>query len=419
MTKPTSKGMAAMATSPMLAELEAMHTNPWAQLLPRRVVSASPPPATPDANFSAPAILTAEMLRSVRVPYALRGVPATRFARILEFVDGPRAGDIVLVRLEKIGKNARLELANGRPSALHVGDLLAVVFGNRYATMQFEGYAHSRGDGCDLLSMGGICGVVQSKHDGVADSTKLRILGAIGDADGRPLRLRNFALPKLSLEHRPQLVVVCGTSMDAGKTYTATSLIRGFRAAHTEVAGIKLTGTAAGRDTWGMLDAGACAALDFVDGGFPSTYQVSLEELLELYQLLLAQAAARGAGWVVLEIADGLLQQETAALLRSPAFTREVSAWVFAAGEPLSAAAGVLLLRDWGIEPLAVSGRVTMSQLGTREAEAATGLACVSASELQAGKLVARLEHAAECKRAELGSGGLLGDEQIATRVRV
>lgn len=37
------------------------------------------------------------------------------------------SGRHALARLEKIGKNARLELANGRPASLHEGDLLAVV----------------------------------------------------------------------------------------------------------------------------------------------------------------------------------------------------------------------------------------------------------------------------------------------------
>ena len=52
-------------------------------------------------------------------------------------------GDIILARIEQIGRNRRLELANGRASTLQDGDLAAVVFGNRYATRQFEGYARS------------------------------------------------------------------------------------------------------------------------------------------------------------------------------------------------------------------------------------------------------------------------------------
>jgi hypothetical protein len=240
--------------------------------------------------------------------------------------------------------------------------------------------------------MGGLCGVVESKHDAVTESTKLRLLGALADASGHRLRLSAFSLPLAGKDApSPNVVVVCGTSMDAGKTYTAMSLIQGLRHRGATVAGIKLTGTAAGKDTWGMLDAGACVALDFIDGGFPSTYLTSLGDLLGLKDLLVGHAAARGAQWVVMEIADGLLQSETSALLQCEAFTRSVFAWVFAAGDAMSAAAGVRLMRDWNLEPLAVSGRVTMSALAMREAEAASGVPCHTAASLQSGDLANRL----------------------------
>jgi hypothetical protein len=337
-------------------------------------------------------LLTEAELAAMRLPYALRRVPPSCVARLVDLGESPAAGDVALARLEKVGKNTRLELATGRPCALHPGDLLAVVFGNRYATMQFEGYARTRGESCDLLSMGGLCGVVESKHDAVSESTKLRLLGALADANGRRLRLSGFSLPPAGPDApAPNLVVVCGTSMDAGKTYTAMSLIQGLRRRGATVAGIKLTGTAAGKDTWGMLDAGACVALDFVDGGFPSTFLTSLGDLLGLKELLVGHAAARGAQWVVMEIADGLLQSETAALLQCEAFTRSVFAWVFAAGDPMSAAAGVRLMRDWHLEPVAVSGRVTMSALAMREAEAASGVRCYTAASLQSGGLASEL----------------------------
>ena len=72
---------------------------------------------------------------------------------------------------------------------------MAAVFGNRYATMQFEGYARSNGDSCDLLSMGGLCGLVESRHAAIPEASKLRLLGALGDREGRALRMRSFALP--------------------------------------------------------------------------------------------------------------------------------------------------------------------------------------------------------------------------------
>ena len=179
--------------------------------------------------------------------------------------------------------------------------------------------------------------------------------------------------------------------MDAGKTYTVASLITGLRRSKFNVAGIKLTGTAAGRDTWSMLDAGACAALDFVDGGYPSTYLCPLSELLDLYRLLTAQAAGHGADWIVLELADGVVQKETAALLRSSAFTSTVDAWVLAATDPLAAVGGVSQLQHCGIQPLAVSGVVSMSPLAMREVTEATGQPCLSAKDLRRGELTPRL----------------------------
>src|SRR5262249_29165955 len=133
---------------------------------------------------------------------------------------------------------------------------------------------------------------------------------------------------------------ICGSSMDSGKTHTARCLILGLRKLGARVASIKLTGTAAGRDTWGMRDAGARPALDFLDGGLPSTYMCSLEQLQALDRLLLSHAAAGGADWVVREIADVVLQGETRSLLRCKAFTSSVCTWLFAAGTPSARWAG-------------------------------------------------------------------------------
>ena len=334
-----------------------------------------------------------DMKTSMRIPYALRRVPEASLRSLLPCSNSPQPGDIALARMERIGKNTNLELPNGRRCSLHQGDLLAVVFGNRYATLQFEGYARADGERCDLLAVGGLCGLVESKHAAVADPSKLRLLGFLGDADGRPLRLRQFALAPAPAADRSQVrvIVVCGSSMDAGKTHTLVSVIMGLRRQGYRVAGVKLTGTATGKDTWKMLDAGACTALDFVDGGLPSTYLCDLDELLNLYDLFRAHAASQGASCMVVEIADGLLQNETAALLQSSRFSQTVDAWIFAAGDPLAAAAGVRVLRSWGIRPVAISGVVTMSPLAVKEAQTATGLPCVTASDLERGKLNARL----------------------------
>jgi hypothetical protein len=339
--------------------------------------------------------LTNELLHLARIPYVLRRVPSSAFGSLLPFdSDRVEAGTAALAEVTKIAKNAHLELSNGRRCALHEGDVIGVVFGNRYATLQFEGYARRDAERCDLLSMGGLCGLVESKHARIPDPTRLLLLGGLGDDDCRPLRLRDFRLPPTAGLAAPRSIVVCGSSMDAGKTHTVTSLIRGLQRSGARVAAIKLTGTATGKDTWNMLDAGACIALDFVDGGYPSTYQCSADELMRLYDLLVGHARNASADWVVVEIADGLLQQETAALLRHPQFRSDVDTWIFAAGDPMAAESGARMLRHLGIEPIGMSGVMSMSALSIREAERATGIRCYTADELQGGLLNDSLQFA-------------------------
>ena len=271
-------------------------------------------------------VLSEETKSRMKVGYVARRVPRSALYTQLAVPVDPSPGDVVLARVEKIGKNTSLENVDGRRCTLHEGDLVVVAFGNRYATLQFEGYARSQGDRCDLLSMGGLCGLVESKHDSVADPSKLRILGAIGDETGNPVRLADHALaPALSPRQvAPKVIGVCGTSMDAGKTYTVRSSVLGLRQQGLRVAAIKLTGTASGRDKFSMLDAGATPALDFIDAGYPSTYLCSLKELMDIYGILLSQATAQRADCVVIEIADGLVQRETTALMTNPRFTGSV-----------------------------------------------------------------------------------------------
>ena len=342
------------------------------------------------------------MVTAIWVPSALRRVPESRMRKLVARKVPPTEGQIVVAQVEKIGKNARLELPNGRARTLHVGDQIAAVFGNRYATNQFEGYARAEGDACEMLSMGGLCGLVVSAHASMKEPTKLRLLGSLADADGEPLYLSEFALRPTAATQVPQIIVVCGTSMDAGKTHTALCVLRGLVQAGRTVAAIKLTGTACCQDTWKMRDAGATLVFDFVDGGHASTYLCSIKDLTALFETLRSHAAAAGVQHIVVEIADGLLQRETAALLAHRSFVEEVDAWVLAASDPLGVVGALPILRRAGIEPVAVSGLLTCSPLAMREAEAATGVRCMTADALMLGALNKSLivrEAAEACKK--------------------
>ena len=334
-------------------------------------------------------VLSEETRSRMKVAYVARRIPRAALHTQLAVPSDPSPGDVVLARVEKIGKNTTLELVEGRRCTLHEGDLVVVAFGNRYATLQFEAYARAEGDRCDLLSMGGLCGLVESRHDSVSEPSKLRIIGAIGDEEGKPVRIADHALsPALSpRQGAPRVIGVCGTSMDAGKTYTVRSSILGLRQRGLRVAAIKLTGTASGRDKFSMLDAGANPALDFIDAGHPSTYLCSLDALMDIYGILLSQATAQRADCVVIELADGLVQRETTALMTNPRFTGSVNAWLLAANDAPGAAGAVAILKSRGIVPLAITGNASRSALVRREVEEATGIPCVPSTDIETGEL--------------------------------
>ena len=84
----------------------------------------------------------------------------------------------------------------------------------------------------------------------------------------------------------------------------------------------------------------------------------------------------------IVEIADGLLQPETAAVLRSPLFQSVIDAALFAASDALAAMAGVEICRQHNLRVLGLSGLLTAAPLQQREACAATGLPAFGLEEL-------------------------------------
>ena len=171
--------------------------------------------------------------------------------------------------------------------------------------------------------------------------------------------------------------------MNAGKTTTAANLVRGLTLAGHRVGTVKLTGTGAGGDLWIMRDAGAHEVVDFTDAGFSATYRVDVGALEHAAKVLVGHLAASGCTVVVAEIADGLYQDETSALLRSGLLRSLIGGVLFAAGDAMGASAGAAWLQGNGHNILALSGLLTRSPLAMQEAELATGMRCLSSRALR------------------------------------
>lgn len=322
-------------------------------------------------------------LAGAKRAYTTRRVDLAAARKLLTEGVTPVAGDLVLARVMRIGQHGGLQLPNGRRATLFVGDEIVVTYGNRYAPDQFEARVPGHLGACHLVAAGGIAAEARSWHSRMKRPTEIEPLGILADAAGQALNLASFRIPddNVTPARLPCVIAVVGTSMNAGKTTAAAHLIRGLVLRGLRVGAAKVTGTGAMGDVALMADAGAHCVVDFTDFGFASTYRVPRPDV----ERILRQAvvyAGHSADAVIVEIADGLYQEETAALLKSPTFRRVVTGVVFAAADAMGAAAGVEWLEQRGLPVLAVSGALTASPLGVEEASRATRLPVFGPAEL-------------------------------------
>jgi len=329
---------------------------------------------------------------TLRFSLTTRLVPFEAMVGMVPLVNKPSIGQMVVAEVLKVGKNTTLEDRSGLSARIFTGDRIVGAFGNRYATHQFEGYVPNRvSSRCDLLSIGGVCGNVTTRHDSVKPPTRLRILGLVSNEHGEVLNQASFGLDPIADQWADvasppgEVIVVVGASMDSGKTTVAGLLTRALTQAGLRVAAAKMTGTAAGKDCRFYLSCGARPVLDFLDAGFPSTYLLDPKQIAHVRDVLLSRLRAARPDYIVIEIADGIFQRETRMLLTDETFRAQIDHVIFTAGDSLAAESGVRHLRRYGLPLRAVSGLLTQSELGIREAEEATGVPCLATDRIEDG----------------------------------
>lgn len=318
--------------------------------------------------------------------FSTRRVPRQDMQTLLTGPFRPEVGQLVLARVTQLGQHRHVELVHGRKASLYPEDLVILAYGNRYAPDQFEALVPLDLGPCEMVAGGGLAARAVERHAAMSAPTRIQPLGILADAQGEPLNLCQYRLPDRSPPlKRLRVYVVCGTSMNAGKTYTVAMLIRGQRAMGRRVAGCKITGTGSGNDLWRMHDAGASPVLDFADNGLPSTYGTLIKDLEIGLRRLIYEAAAQGADSVVVEIADGLGQAETAGLLHSDTLRELCDGLVFAAADPLGAAAGERWIEGTGLRLLAISGVMTTDPTSVNEARSLVRVPVLTAEHLALG----------------------------------
>lgn len=326
-------------------------------------------------------IISQKRLGGAKKSFVTRRVPLSAIKTLISEGREPRAGDLVLARVTKIGSHKASELESGRRATLLPGDEVVLAYGNRYAPAQYEAYVPADLGPCHMVAAGGIAANAVSWHDRLSGPTAIKPLGLLGGADCEPLNLKDFALAETGGSVPAHIFAVFGTSMNAGKSTLAANLVRGFTALGHSVGFAKITGTGSGGDLFLMRDSGAVSSLDFTDAGLASTFKVPVPKILSSSMQLLRTLGAHGCTVTIVEVADGLYQSETAALAMSAGLTAHLSATFFAAGDAMGATSGADRLSALGHHVAAVSGVFTSSPLAMSEAKEA-GAPVIATTEL-------------------------------------
>ncbi len=308
----------------------------------------------------------------------------------------PAVGDIAVFEVKSIGKHTTIQGHEKRNVTIYPGDYIMAAFGTRYATEQFEGYVPDVPmDEYHILGAGGTVGVIHSMHHkfSAVGPTRLTLVGYASDINNTILNTKKIKAPEMqsytgAMQSLTRIILSVGASMDSGKTTTAANLIRGLKKSGMRVGFIKLTGTIYTKDCDLNYDNGADVVADFGDMGFPSTYMCPVEELLNLHETLLKKINAASLDYVVMEIADGIFQQETEALLTHQKFMSGVDGIIFSAGDSLAAVQGIRAMQDMRLQPSALSGIFTASPLLVKEVKAKLHIPVFTIDQLANGEML-------------------------------
>ena len=285
----------------------------------------------------------------------------------------PEPGDLVYGTIDRIGHHSSLENASGRIHMIHNGIKAVFVFGNRYAPDYYEGLVPEKmKHEVDLLARSGIIGVVKTKNAMIKDPTRVRILGYVCNEDGSVLNTRCFPriTPRRSKKNknRSRMILVCGTSMNCGKSMAAVSCCWALTSMGHSVRASKVTGTASLKDILHINDAGANPYADFTSLGYPSTYLLPPEEVMSIFNRLDLKYANNPRNYWIVEFADGINQRETSILLSSTDVISRIHKLIFCTKDAFGALGGLKILEQrFGLVPDALSGVCSSSPLYVRE----------------------------------------------------
>ncbi|MGH2984616.1 MAG: hypothetical protein ACRDK5_10260 [Solirubrobacterales bacterium] len=295
-------------------------------------------------------------------------------------------GDFVVCEMLGSGPDSyRVETPSGAYEEINPGDRIIGALGARAATLEAVGDWRAVGEDLilDTLTAAGVLGRCTSAAIPPPPMTEVRYLGH-AVRGGKACTMRGSLEPAPVRKLEAPVVLIIGTSMDAGKTVTAAAIVRELADMGRRVAGAKLTGVGRYRDILAMREAGAQYIADFVDAGLPSTV-VPREEFESALLLLCSKLAASEPDVVVAEAGASPLEPYNGdAAMRLLA--ENVRATVLCASDPYAV---VGVMSAFETRPDLTAGRATSTEAGIALVEKLTSIPAINVLDPASGPKLA------------------------------
>jgi len=294
-------------------------------------------------------------------PFQIGAIPRDRW----------QGGDYIVSEVIDASSPYLLELSNGRMIPVSTGDRIVGALGVRAATLEATGHWNEVGDDglMTLLTGAGLCGKLLSRSPSLGNLIGIKYLGHV-HVHGDPVAMGDFVMKVPHRTYKTPTIVIIGTSMSAGKTTTATLLVRRLKLMGLRVTGAKLAGAARYRDTLWLSDAGADHCLDFVEVGLPSTI-CSEKKYCDAIDQLLSRIEANESDVAVIELGASPLEPYNGSIAIE-AIKNQIKTTVLCASDPYAV---VGIMAAYGeVLPDLVTGPATNTLAGLELIEQLTGI---------------------------------------------
>ncbi|WP_316188726.1 hypothetical protein [Bradyrhizobium sp. SZCCHNS1054] len=261
------------------------------------------------APFDFQGVPLSTLIRNDELQSAMRGISPRRRT--------PSEGDVVLVEsLDDVGAYARVDTVEGDSIPLGKGDRLLAVLGTRKSSTSISARLP------EIIEAGCILGLV-SKAGLVGQATatpaylkypplRLQVHGIVCNSTGEALNIamyQHLQARHIPINLRDRVAFVCGTAAEVGKTTLLCGLIKALRARGSKerIGAIKACGTGRLADVHRYRAAGADVIVDFVDAGWPTTYNMTSLQYGQCLEAMLGKCLTDRCDLIFVEIGGDLL----------------------------------------------------------------------------------------------------------------